>query len=121
VQLGQGFLAQIAALLEAHPLTQPQLKWVELFAEFRTWGGDALVDPQLLLLLGAQGRRRHQRFRQSLPFRQQPVLPGQRPTSTARLPAGLHQPMPKQRLRLTKGHAISGKQHPIKGLMHLSR
>ena len=34
---------------------------------------------------------------------------------------GLHQPMPKQRLRLTQGHAISGEQHPIEGLVDLSR
>ena len=29
--------------------------------------------------------------------------------------------MPKQRLRLTKGHTISGEQHPIEGLVDLSR
>ena len=59
MELGQGFLAQIAALLQAHPLAQSQLKRVELLAELSAWGGDALMDPQLLLLLGVQGRSCH--------------------------------------------------------------
>ena len=65
------------------------------------------MDPQLLLLLGAQGRRCHQRFRQSFPFSEQPVPARKRPTSTTGLPIGLHQPMPKQGLRLTQRHTIS--------------
>ena len=121
MELGEGFLAQIATLLQAHPLAQSQLKRVELLAELSAWGGDALMDPQLLLLLRVQGRSCHQRFRQSFPFSEQPVPARKRPTSTAGLPIGLHQPMPKQRLRLTKGHTISGEQDPIEGLVHLSR
>tara|TARA_B100001939_G_scaffold287784_1_gene258448 strand:- start:1168 stop:1656 length:489 start_codon:yes stop_codon:yes gene_type:complete len=78
------------------------------------------MDPELLLLRVAQFGRLLQRSWQVGPWRQQPMLPSKRPTSTAGLPIGLDESMPMQLFRLPKHHAIGGEQHTIEGLMHLS-
>ena len=51
MQLGQGFLAEIAALVEAEPIAQTKLERIERLAQFSVSSGDALAQTQPIVQL----------------------------------------------------------------------
>ena len=130
-QLGQGFLAHIAAFVEVDPIGQTQLKGVGVLVDFVGRHRQALAQAPVFLLLGAEGRQLRQGRRQGLAGGQQGQVGSQEPAligGRQRCPAAC-----RRRLGIafnadafdqqpsgqgTQAHGISRKKHPIEGAAH---
>tara|TARA_E500000178_G_scaffold65172_1_gene62235 strand:+ start:4171 stop:4779 length:609 start_codon:yes stop_codon:yes gene_type:complete len=118
VELGQGLLTQIAALLKAEPRPQSQLQWIERITQLSASGRNALTQAQPLLLRSGDGLNSTKGLWQGLLGIQQPGAARQTPARSTVGTAALHQAMPVPELRQAKAHIICREQHAIESLMN---
>ena len=127
-EFGQGFLAHVAALAQAHPRRQAQFKGIGVGVDF-AWGRwSPLTDPPALGCLGRQEAPLGQLGRQggaggqhhAIP--QSPASPGFEGLPLRRWAAlfrrGVERFDPEALAQGSEPHVVGREQHPIEGLMH---